>query len=307
MNFLISSRRWDEWVPADRIKKINDANRQLQISLRKTHAAEASAFANEPPSAVNPQTSRKRREKDSGDEAPPTAPIPEKPQSAKRPKTPSQVSRLLFESLKCAIQTDDFDVEAIIERKNATPQSKNAARKKAQILFTVAFDAECAAILVADADEITKNRKLVDIPLVYNVQTILHEWTHDRTATAAVADSEAEVRCSFAEALQKYFDRLLGQQLLYRFERPQYADWHAAHAKDAAIRPSEAYGFAHLLRLIVVLPQILAEARMPLDACALRIKTLLDDLLAFMTGARSRFFAANENYVYPPPQYENHF
>lgn len=57
--------------------------------------------------------------------------------------------------------------------------------------------------------------------------------------------------------LKLYFDKSLGNNLLYRFERAQYVDLRKAHTAnpkapkggDADLEPSSCYGAEHLLRL----------------------------------------------------------
>lgn len=46
--------------------------------------------------------------------------------------------------------------------------------------------------------------------------------------------------------LREYFNVMLGTQLLYKFERPQYADILQEHKDKQA---SDIYGFIHLIRL----------------------------------------------------------
>lgn len=57
--------------------------------------------------------------------------------------------------------------------------------------------------------------------------------------------------------LVQLFDAALGSQLLYRAERPRYRALLQSHPDT---RPSQLYGAEHLLRLLVLLPELLAES-----------------------------------------------
>lgn len=57
----------------------------------------------------------------------------------------------------------------------------------------------------------------------------------------------AKVLKEFVEGVKVYFDRALGNMLLYRFERPQYE---TLKEENSQFMPSEHYGLEHLLRLL---------------------------------------------------------
>ena len=60
------------------------------------------------------------------------------------------------------------------------------------------------------------------------------------------------------EGLQLFFDRALPSCLLYPPERDQYEQM---HSQQPALRPSEIYGPAHLLRCFVKLPDVLLDPK----------------------------------------------
>lgn len=73
---------------------------------------------------------------------------------------------------------------------------------------------------------------------------------------------------TIVSGLQVYFDKALGSNLLYRFERPQYADIRKRYVTGPTVQVSQEremsaiYGAEHLLRMIgpLLLPLITGTA-----------------------------------------------
>jgi mortality factor 4-like protein 1 len=65
---------------------------------------------------------------------------------------------------------------------------------------------------------------------------------------------------TIVSGLQVYFDKALGSNLLYRFERPQYADIRKRYVTGPTVQVSQEremssiYGAEHLLRMIGPFP-----------------------------------------------------
>ena len=65
---------------------------------------------------------------------------------------------------------------------------------------------------------------------------------------------------TIVSGLQVYFDKALGSNLLYRFERPQYADIRKRYVTGPTVQVSQEremsaiYGAEHLLRMIGLFP-----------------------------------------------------
>ncbi|EJT51710.1 hypothetical protein A1Q1_07122 [Trichosporon asahii var. asahii CBS 2479] len=92
--------------------------------------------------------------------------------------------------------------------------------------------------LVDDWENVTKNNQLVTLPRKPNVRNLLDEY---RARSTALLDE-------IIAGINLYFDKALGNNLLYRFERAQYVE----QKRSAGDRPmSEIYGAEHLLRLFV--------------------------------------------------------
>lgn len=99
---------------------------------------------------------------------------------------------------------------------------------------------------------------------------ILNEWGK----YLINADEERKRLASeVAAGLKVYFNKALGNNLLYRFERGQYTSLIKAHAAKAnsstpPFEPSTVYGAEHLLRLFVNLPELLAHTSMDPETTA---------------------------------------
>lgn len=98
--------------------------------------------------------------------------------------------------------------------------------------------------------------------------------------------------------IKEYFNVMLGTQLLYKFERPQYAEILADHP-DAPM--SQVYGAPHLLRLFVRIGAMLAYT--PLDEKSLALLlNYLHDFLKYLAKNSSALFSASD-YEVAPPEY----
>lgn len=99
---------------------------------------------------------------------------------------------------------------------------------------------------------------------------ILDEWLK----YLVNADDERKRLAAEVQAgLKVYFNKSLGNNLLYRFERGQYTkqlkSWADKPANAGkAFEPSARYGAEHLLRLFVNLPDLLAHTSMDAETTA---------------------------------------
>jgi mortality factor 4-like protein 1 len=131
------------------------------------------------------------------------------------------------------------------------------------------------------------------------VLTILKDYS---TAEKAVrpkrsGSAEADIFEEVISGIKVYFDRCLGNILLYRFERQQYID---IRRRNDSQEPSEIYGAEHLLRLfgarmrfnygltIVSLPGLIAHTTMDQQS----VTTLKDHIegVLKLTPLKPRFF-----------------
>ncbi|KJZ80241.1 hypothetical protein HIM_00091 [Hirsutella minnesotensis 3608] len=123
------------------------------------------------------------------------------------------------------------------------------------------------AMLVDDWENITKNNQLVPLPHPKPVSQILesylaHERPHREEGSASMDILEEVIA-----GLREYFEKALSRILLYRFERHQYMDmrklWDTNTEENSDYKSvCDVYGAEHLARLIVSLPELLAQTNM---------------------------------------------
>ncbi|KAG2034380.1 MRG-domain-containing protein [Suillus americanus] len=165
-------------------------------------------------------------------------------------------------------------------------------------------------LLVDDWEAITKNSQLVSVPRSPTVVEILQEFK-DYVIGLGKSTTLREpelVLPTIISGLQVYFDRSLGANLLYRFERPQYAEIRKQYVTGPKVLVgqekdmSAIYGAEHLLRMLVSLPQMVASSTMDAESVGL-VRDYVNELLTFMMNDRSRLFLTE--YQSSSLQYQN--
>ncbi|SGY18209.1 BQ5605_C015g08008 [Microbotryum silenes-dioicae] len=177
--------------------------------------------------------------------------------------------------------------------------------------------------LVDDWEAVTKNHTLVPLPRVPNVDTILDEWNkylqnedpdrrryvmlscrrNPRSPRRTGTDRLPSLRSLAAEVaagLGMYFNKALGNNLLYKFERGQYAEQLAT--LPAGRQLSSIYGAEHLLRLFVNLPELLAHTTMDSES-ALVLKENMAQFLCWLDLNKQILFA--KEYTATSSGYQN--
>uniref|UniRef100_A0A4W5QMT2 Mortality factor 4 like 2 n=1 Tax=Hucho hucho TaxID=62062 RepID=A0A4W5QMT2_9TELE len=128
--------------------------------------------------------------------------------------------------------------------------------------------------LVDDWDLITRQKQLFHLPARKNVDAVLEDYASYKKSRGTSESKEYAVN-EVVAGIREYFNVMLGTQLLYKFERPQYAEILADHPDTPM---SQVYGGPHLLRLFVRIGSMLAYTPLDEKSLALLLNYLQDFL-----------------------------
>ncbi|KAF8840444.1 MRG-domain-containing protein [Paxillus ammoniavirescens] len=266
---------WDEWVPLQRLLKLNDTN----IALQKALMAQASAAA----SSSSAGNKGKSGGAGGGGSGGGTGGLSAAGGMAGRG------GRKDGRGTKRGREEDES---------NRRPEMKLSVPEVLKVL------------LVDDWEAITKNNQLVALPRSPPVVEILQEFKEHVTKMGKQTNLRDPdlVLPTIISGLTVYFDRSLGANLLYRFERPQYAEIRKAYVTGPKVQVgqekdmSAIYGAEHLLRMLVSLPQMVASSTMDAESVGL-VRDYVNELLSFLVNERERLFLTE--YQSASLQYQN--
>ncbi|KAA8565372.1 hypothetical protein EYC84_011080 [Monilinia fructicola] len=158
------------------------------------------------------------------------------------------------------------------------------------------------AILVDDWENVTKSQQLVPLPHKKSVTQILDDWLEFEKPKRPVGSAQADILEEIVAGLKEYFERCLGRILLYRFERQQYTDFRQMWDDETSEQKcaSDTYGAEHLCRLLVTLPELVAQTNMDLQSVN-RLREELGKLTNWI-GKNAKDYFVNE-YETPGAEY----
>ena len=125
------------------------------------------------------------------------------------------------------------------------------------------------------------NRELVPLPRTPSASDIMDNWARD------YASGDTSEVLSVIDMLKALFQDELGNHLLYRLERYQYAEY---LSRNPQMSVDKTYGAEHLLRLFVILPWFLSNAELD-ENIVHSIKIVVANLMEYMRLNMSTFFA----------------
>ncbi|XP_050697468.1 mortality factor 4-like protein 1 isoform X2 [Eriocheir sinensis] len=326
------NKNWDEWVPESRVLKLNDANISRQKDLQKAHEASlnkkskkekkkfpkeltkeggggggvgaagpgpgglaagtgAAPGAGGPGSTTGPPTAPSTGS-GAGDDSRSSTPStdrsgggPGKRSAASTPTTPASAR-------------DEADTRKKRSRTDNTVDTVSEEQFMTAVEVRVRLPDELKPALVDDWDLINRQRKLPIVPAKVTIDTILADYIRAKTSNKNITPNKESAVQEVVAGLREYFNVMLGTQLLYKFERPQYAEILQQHKDKQA---SDIYGFIHLIRLFVRLGQMLAYTQLDEKSVTL-LNFHLQDFLRFMVKNLETYYSI-QDYGVAPPEY----
>jgi len=160
------------------------------------------------------------------------------------------------------------------------------------------------AILVDDWENVTKNNQLVPLPASKPVKVILDDYLKHEKPRRQQGSAEVELLEEVVAGLKEYFEKCLGRILLYRFERIQYQEvfeaWRLSTSDLYGKSAGDTYGAEHLCRLLVSLPELVAQTNMDQQSVN-RLREELTKLTNWIAHNATTYFVSE--YEVPGAEY----
>ncbi|XP_022695949.1 mortality factor 4-like protein 1 isoform X1 [Varroa jacobsoni] len=273
--------KWDEWVPESRMLKVNDANLAKQADLQAAQLKARKESGKRKSSIGGAATRDERR-----DSATPTgkekdSAIGRGKDSADKKERPSTTGSRKRDSTSAAREkgsslgaTSSEEPKKKKTKIDAHVETEEHYMQKVEIRIKIPDDLKNR--LADDWDLVCRQRKLVKLPCEYTVDKILQEYLTQKISVKGTTSSKESAITELTGGIRDYFNSMLGKHLLYKFERPQYAQVLEEHGLDAKM--SEIYGAVHLLRMFSLLGRFLAYTALDEKAVQLLLSHLHDFL-----------------------------
>jgi mortality factor 4-like protein 1 len=225
-------KTWDDWVPQDRVRKFTEENKELATQLHNQ--------------MKQLQNGGKGAQKKGG------ARTNGSDFSSARGSEERHAS-VAAQSGRGPRRNRDYDLES---------EETFLNRPSINLIIPDHIKAK----LVDDWENVTKNQLLVPLPAAYPVNTILQDYLEFELPKKQPGSSQAQILEEFVSGLKEYFEKCLGRILLYKYERGQYSEmhdaWNASTGELAGKTAGDTYGAEHLCRLLVSLPELVAQTNM---------------------------------------------
>nr|XP_023017245.1 mortality factor 4-like protein 1 [Leptinotarsa decemlineata] len=276
------NKNWDEWVPESRVLKYNEANVARQKEVQMAHSAQPG----KPKKTAKKSISAKPESVKDGDSRAST-PVAELPKASKRKEVNTPLSG----------QDSSSDIPKK-KKGRLDPTVEPEDQFVCKVEIKVKIPDELKPLLVDDWDVITRQRKLLNLPAKLTVDQILTNYLTYKKSIKSNTSSKESATIEIVKGIKEYFNVMLGTQLLYKFERPQYAEILQSHPDKPM---SEIYGSIHLLRLFVKLGAMLAYT--PMDERSIQLLQVnFQDFLKYLVKNSTQLFNL-QDYGNASPEY----
>ncbi|XP_007526911.1 mortality factor 4-like protein 1 [Erinaceus europaeus] len=275
------NKTWDEWGPESRVLKYVDSNLQKQQELQKANqeqyaegkmrgAAPVKKTSGLQQKNVEVKTKKNKQKTPGNGDGGSTSEMPQPPRKKKARVDPTVENEETFMNR--------------VEVKVKVPE-------------------ELKPWLVDDWDLMTQQTQLFYLPAKKNVDSILEDHANYMKSRGTTDNKEHAVDevDEVVAGIKENFSVMLGMQLPYKFERPQYAEILVAHpdAPMSRVYMSQCHTW-HLLRLFVRIRIGAMLAYTPLDEKSLALLlNYLHDFLKYLAKNSATLFSASDYEVAP--------
>jgi len=283
------NKNWDEWVNDTRILKADAEHLELKLKLLKDHTAslkekkKASKVSGGLPGAPFQKEGGKKSSGGSANTSRASTPVSER--SFKVTGSSSKKSLGDDES------TSSVEQEPLARTNKRARLSESMLEDADTWRFRVDIPEELKYVLISDHNLVCLKKSLFGLPAKTSVSNILSEYAkHAEKNQLENALAIVEIM----SGLKDLFDSTVASQLLYKLEKTQYNE----KVKEKNHEPSQIYGSAHLLRLMVQVGPLLNRSNIDTstETNVTFIENILCDFLLYLEANSSRLFTS-KNYT----------
>jgi len=310
-------KKWDEWLLETRILRISSDSLALKERLLASHVKsqkETKKTDNKASTKARKASSRnaspsRGNSSGCGDKSPSSAPVGVREEGstaeAKSANTSSSSSPVAGPSRETSTSSASKRKKLKpANLQNVAPDSNSTSQPEGNpVTVNVEIPDDLKFVLVSDWDLLMHKKSLLVLPADMSVESILEDYKASSNALAKGELSENTI-AEVVDGIKDFFDAFCGKYLLYNVERTQYEKFfkstESTDQRDEQNnrRPSQVYGSAHLLRLMVKIGGLLSKfqiGKTDEENPNQLIEATLIDLLNYLEENRSNLFLS-KNY-----------
>jgi mortality factor 4-like protein 1 len=239
----------------------------------------------------------------------PSTPTPSEAKSAKSSTKGGTQAPGTSASAAAALSAKPMDITNLVDLDLPSKKRKRGEHVENELTYLVKQEVEIKLpekfriFLVDDWDSVCRQKKLLNVPSRHTVDSVIESYLKTKK-DGEICPTE------LCAGIRDYFNSMLGNQLLYRFERFQYADVIGSKRKPSTSKDKDepfppmtsVYGPVHLLRLFTRLGSCLSYTTLNAKDVKILQKSL-DDFFQFLLEHFEEYFSLDE-YGLSAPEYQ---